>query len=86
MLPYLGRVPYSIARNHDARSKHQCFFRGADDAVIRQLAQPGPIDGIDRSLVNSIEEVNVPPVQAYNPNLADWLGRRDFRGSLRRGG
>jgi len=41
--------------------------------------------GTSRQL-NPIEEVNVPPVQAYNPNLADWLGRRDFRGSLRRGG
>jgi hypothetical protein len=28
--------------------------------------------------LNSIEEVNVPPVQAYNPNLAAWFGRRDF--------
>jgi len=23
------------------------------------------------------DEVNVPPLQAYNPNLAGWFGRRD---------
>ena len=33
--------------------------------------------GTSRQL-NSIEEVNVPPEQAYNPNLAGWFGRRDF--------
>ena len=32
--------------------------------------------GTSRQL-NSIEEVNVPSVQAYNPNLAGWFGRRD---------
>ena len=34
--------------------------------------------GTSRQL-NSIEEVNVPPVQAYNPNLAGWFGRCDVR-------
>ena len=29
--------------------------------------------GTSRQL-NPIEEVNVPPVQAYNPNLAGWFG------------
>ena len=32
--------------------------------------------GTSRQL-NSIEEVNVPPVQAYNPNLAGWFSHRD---------
>ena len=51
MLAYLGRGSYWIAHDHDASSKHQRFFRGADDAVIRQSAQRGPIDGIRRSVV-----------------------------------
>src|SRR5215203_1183895 len=59
MLAYLGPAPYWIARDHDARSKHQRFFRGADDALIRQSAQRSPIDGIRRAVVQSENDPGV---------------------------
>jgi hypothetical protein len=51
MLAYLGRSSYWTPGDCDSGSKHQRFFRGADDAVVRQSAQRSPIDGTGRSLV-----------------------------------
>ena len=51
----LIRLPVTTTRAPNTSA----FFRGADDAVIRQSAQGGPIDDIGRSVVQSENDLGV---------------------------
>src|SRR5262245_61410510 len=74
MLTYLGRGPYSIASDRNARTRRERFFRGADHACIRQSAQWSPIDGIDRSVIQPEHD---PAVWVFEFDLLDSALDRD---------